>query len=75
MRMRELGFSLEEVRALLVLVDGGAQTFAKLLGRHPGASCHCHAKIAESQFIDTAPDETAAQCLGEEVPDCPVLAA
>jgi len=75
MRMRELGFSLEEVRGLLMLVDGGTQTCAEVLGRTQAHLANVRAKIADLQSIETVLAETAAKCSGRDVPDCPVLDA
>lgn len=75
MRMRELGFSLEEVRGLLMLVDGGTQTCAEVRDRTLAHLSQVRAKIADLQRIENVLAETAARCSGERVPDCPVLDA
>lgn len=75
MRMRELGFSLEEVRGLLALVDGGTQTCAEIRERTLAHLSEVRAKIADLQRIENVLEETAAKCSGEDVPDCPVLDA
>lgn len=75
MRMRELGFTLEDVRGLLTLVDGGTQTCAEVLDRTQTHLSDVRAKIADLQRIETVLSETAAQCSGDDVPDCPVLDA
>jgi len=75
MRMRELGFSLQEVREFLTLVDGGTQTCAEVLDRTQHHLTVVRAKIADLQRIEKLLDETAAQCSGDKVPECPVLDA
>ena len=75
MRMRELGFSLEEVRGMLALVDGGNQTCADVRARTLAHLSKVREKIADLQRIERVLDETAARCSGERVPDCPVLDA
>ena len=75
MRMRELGFSLEEVRGFLTLVDGGTQTCAEVLERTKSHLGTVRAKISDLQRIEKVLAETAAQCSGDDVPECPVLDA
>ncbi|NRG19237.1 helix-turn-helix domain-containing protein [Rhizobiales bacterium] len=72
-RCRELGFSLEEIRTLLSLVDGGEQT---CMGVH--AIVHTHAasvkeKIRDLQRLASTLDAMAAKCAQGEVPYCPVI--
>jgi Cu(I)-responsive transcriptional regulator len=75
MRMRELGFTLEEVRGFLTLVDGETQTCAEVLERTQSHISEVRAKIADLQGIEKVLVETATQCSGKDVPDCPVLDA
>jgi Cu(I)-responsive transcriptional regulator len=75
MRMRELGFTLQEVRGFLTLVDGGTQTCAEVLERTQSHLSEVRAKITDLQGIEKVLAETAAQCSGGDVPDCPVLDA
>lgn len=75
MRMRELGFTLEEVRDFLALTDGGTQTCAEVQQRTEAHLVGVRAKIADLQRIERVLAETAAQCSGKDVPDCPVLDA
>jgi DNA-binding transcriptional MerR regulator len=75
MRMRELGYTLEEVRGFLTLVDGGTQTCAEVLDRTKRQLAVVRTKIADLQRIEKVLAETAAQCSGDDVPECPVLDA
>lgn len=75
LRARELGFSLDEIRGLLGLVDGGTQTCAEVKERTDRHLADVRAKIADLKRIEKVLAATAAQCSGEEVPDCPVLEA
>ena len=75
LRARELGFSLREVRGLLDLVDGGTQTCAEVKERTERHLADVRAKIADLTRIEEVLTATAAQCSGEDVPDCPVLEA
>ena len=75
MRARDLGFSLEEIKGLLSLVDSNSQTCAEV---EMIASTHLRdvqEKIADLQRIERALSDTVAQCSGAEVPECPVLDA
>lgn len=75
MRMRELGFKLDEVRGFLALTDGGTQTCAEVQERTEAHLIGVRAKIADLQRIERVLAETAAQCSGKDVPVCPVLDA
>lgn len=75
LRGRELGFSIEELRGLLDLVDGGTQTCAEVKERTERHLGEVRAKIADLKRIEKVLATTAAQCSGERVPECPVLDA
>ncbi|PCH66315.1 MAG: MerR family transcriptional regulator [Rhodobacteraceae bacterium] len=75
MRMRELGFTLVEVRGFLGLVDGDTQTCAEVLERTQSHIAEVRAKIADLQGIEKVLVATASQCSGKDVPECPVLDA
>lgn len=75
LRARELGFSLDEVRGLLELVDGGTQTCAEVKERTERHLADVRAKIADLKRIEKVLAKTAAQCSGDDVPECPVLDA
>ncbi|SDE08641.1 MerR family transcriptional regulator [Limimaricola pyoseonensis] len=72
-RARDLGFTIQEIRALLSLVDRGSHTCAEVeqLGRH-----HLdvvRSKIRDLQAIETLLARTIASCTGTDSPDCPLL--
>ena len=75
LRARELGFSIDEIRGLLDLVDGGTQTCAEVKERTERHLADVRAKIADLKRIERVLSETAEQCSGEDVPECPVLEA
>lgn len=75
LRARELGFAIEEIRGLLELVDGGTQTCAEVKERTERHLADVRAKIADLRRIETVLAATAAQCSGDDVPDCPILEA
>ncbi len=75
MRSRELGFTLEEVRDLLALVDGGAQTCGEVQALAITHLTSVRAKIADLRRIEHVLSSTVAQCTGDDVPECPVIDA
>jgi MerR family mercuric resistance operon transcriptional regulator len=72
-RSRELGFSLDEVRALLRL--GGPEKATcrdvrKIAAQHLG---DIRAKIGDLRKLERLLAKTVAQCTGSTAPECPVL--
>ena len=75
LRARELGFAIEDIRGLLELVDGGTQTCAEVKERTTRHLADVRAKIVDLERIERVLAAVAAQCSGEDVPECPVLEA
>lgn len=75
LRGRELGFTIEEIRGLLGLVDGGTQTCAEVKAMTEHHLADVRTKIADLKRIERVLAATAAQCSGDQVPECPVLEA
>jgi MerR family transcriptional regulator, mercuric resistance operon regulatory protein len=73
LRARELGFSIDEIRGLLMLVDTDQQTCAEVKQRTELHLADVRGKIADLMRIERVLAETAARCSGEEVPECAVL--
>ena len=72
-RMRDLGFSLDEVRALLDMIDGGSYTCAEVQSagqRHLDA---VREKISNLRRVETALNGLVDRCSGTETPDCSML--
>ena len=72
-RARNLGFSIEEIDALLALWGDRRRPSAKvkaLTQKHIG---ELETKIAEMQAMKKALQQLAQQCHGDERPDCPIL--
>lgn len=72
-RSRELGFGLDEIRALLGLVDGGAFTCAEV---HAITNLHLDdvkRRIADLRRMERALKSMAAQCSRGDVPECPII--
>lgn len=75
LRARELGFPLDDIRGLLALVDHGTQTCAEVKQRTEKHLADVREKIADLKRIERVLADTAAQCSGDAVPECPVLKA
>ena len=72
-RARELGFSLDDIRALLRL--GGPEKAScrevrRIASHHLG---DIRAKITDLRKLERLLSKTVAQCSGSTAPDCPVL--
>jgi MerR family mercuric resistance operon transcriptional regulator len=75
LRARELGFSIEAIRGLFELVDGGTQTCAEVKERTERHLADVREKIADLQRIERVLATASAACSGGEVPECPILEA
>ncbi len=75
MRSRDLGFTLNEIRSLLALVDGGMQTCAEVESVTREHLENVRAKIADLNRIERVLSQTVAECSGKNVPECAVINA
>ncbi len=72
-RARELGFSLDEIRALLALAEAGQAACAEV---RPIAQAHLEnvrAKLADLAKLEKIFSETVSRCSDTASPHCPVL--
>ncbi|MBI1981409.1 MAG: helix-turn-helix domain-containing protein [Methylocystis sp.] len=74
-RSRELGFSLDEIRGLLRLVDGHAYTCAQVRQLTLDHLAEIRRKIADLKRLKRVMEEMAAQCSGDRAPECPIIDA
>ncbi len=74
-RCRELGFPLDQIRALLDLVDGGDYTCAEVREATVRQLEAVRARIADLRIMERTLDAMAAACAGGSVPDCPIIDA
>ena len=74
-RCRELGFTLEEIRDLLRLVDGRRVTCAQVEALTLAHAREIRRKIADLRKLKQALEEMAARCSGGRVPECPIIDA
>jgi MerR family transcriptional regulator, mercuric resistance operon regulatory protein len=72
-RSRELGFTLDQVRGLLGLVDGGEWTCAEVKAMTVEHSADVRRKIADLEKLAQVLDYMAAQCDGGALPECPII--
>ncbi len=74
-RSRELGFTLDEVRGLLRLVDGGSYTCTEVKALTLDHAAELRRKVADLRRMKRVLEEMAAECEGGEVPECPIIDA
>jgi MerR family mercuric resistance operon transcriptional regulator len=74
-RGRLLGFSLDEIRSLLRLVDGHGHTCAEVHALMLSHLAEIRRKIRDLRRLQRAMAEMAARCSGESVPECPIVDA
>ena len=75
MRAKALGFTLDETRSLLDLVDGGIQTCAEVQSLALEQIKNVKAKIVDLNRIETILSDTVSRCTGDDVPQCAVIEA
>lgn len=74
-RSRELGFSIEEIRGLLNLVDGGSFTCSDVKAITLEHVETIRQKIADLKKLEKTLSRIASQCTGDETPACPIIDA
>lgn len=74
-RSRELGFTLEEIRILLKLVDGKNYSCSDVQQITSGHIEDIRRKITDLKRLEVTLSQIASQCSGETVPECPIIDA
>lgn len=74
-RGRELGFTLDELRGLLRLVDGHTYTCAEVRALTLDHVASIRRKIADLKRLERVMTEISSHCSGKRVPDCPIVDA
>jgi len=74
-RSRELGFSLDEIRALLGLAGGHALTCTEVSDMAQAHIADIRQKVKDLRKLERVLTELAARCHGRRVPECPILDA
>ncbi len=72
-RGRELGVTLEEVRGLLRLVDGGDYSCGEVKALTLDHLGEIERKVADLRKMAWVLKKMAAQCEGGTLPDCPII--
>jgi MerR family transcriptional regulator, mercuric resistance operon regulatory protein len=72
-RARELGFGIEDIRALLALAEPGHASCAEVREIAGAHLDRVRAKLADLAKLEAILAETVARCSGDPVPTCPVL--
>ena len=74
-RTRDLGFTLEEVRGLLRMIDGHDYTCDEVKVLTLNHLQEVQQKIADLRRLERVLKTMAAECEGGNVPDCPIIDA
>ncbi len=72
-RTRELGFSLEEVRKMLELIDGGTYTCEDMRCLAQAHLTDVHARLEDLKRMEATLADLIACCSGGATPDCSML--
>ncbi|WP_288356110.1 helix-turn-helix domain-containing protein [uncultured Cycloclasticus sp.] len=73
MRGRELGFTMEDLKSLLGLVDKKAVSCSEVSILAKGHLESVQQKITDLKRIERALSNTLISCSGKDVPECPVI--
>ncbi len=74
-RSRELGFSLDEIRTLLRLVDGKRYTCREVKAVTERHLEDIKKKLSDLRRLQKTLRDISSQCEGGLVPDCPIIDA
>jgi MerR family mercuric resistance operon transcriptional regulator len=74
-RARGLGFTLEEVRRLLELSDGGGASCAEVRDLTLDHLTQVRRKLGDLRRLEAVLSGMAAQCEDGTLPDCPIIEA
>ena len=75
LRGRELGFSIDELRSFLSLVDSGDYTCSEVLAITRKHLRSVQEKIADLRKLEATLTNIASECSGDMAPDCPIIEA
>lgn len=73
LRSRELGFSIDEIRSLMLLADGHEGTCDQVRIIAIDHADQVHRKINDLRRMEKKLREMASECVGGTVPTCPVI--
>lgn len=72
-RSRDLGFSIEEIRGLLMMVDRDDVTCREVHALTMEHLASVREKIARLRRLEITLSEMASQCARGDIPDCPII--
>ena len=72
-RSRELGLSIDAIRELLSLVDGEQLSCERVKAIAESHLADIRAKLRDLRRMERTLGELAAQCSGDDVPECPIV--
>ncbi len=75
LRLRGLGFGLEDIRSLLRLVESGNYSCAQINALTAGHMASIRTKIRDLQKLNRALQQISKDCDKGETPHCPILDA
>ncbi len=73
LRGRNLGFSIDELRSLLSLVDSNDYSCGDVLALTRKQIESVKQKIADLRKLERTLKDISSQCEGGDVPDCPII--
>jgi len=74
-RSRQLGFTIEEIRELLKLVDGGSYTCSDVKSITMEHVQDIRQKITDLKKLEKTLTHIASLCAGNATPECPIIDA
>ena len=74
-RSRQLGFTMEEIRELLKLVEGGMYTCGEVKALTMEHAKSVREKINDLSRMEATLLDISSRCSGDAVPECPILDA
>lgn len=75
LRSRELGFTIEEVRSLLSLVDDGDYSCGEIHSLTSNHLTSVSRKISDLQKLESTLKKISSECAKGNDPDCPIIDA
>lgn len=73
LRSRELGFSIDEIRSLLSMVDSGAYTCGEIHALTQGHLKSVTKKISDLKKLQRTLKTISNDCAAGDEPDCPIV--
>lgn len=75
LRSRELGFSIDEIRSLLSMVDSGAYACSDIHSMTQEHLASVSQKIKDLRKLERTLKKISSECAANNEPDCPIVEA